>query len=245
MKLHKKVAHFFKKPKKAPSALQFIETEEARQRHELTDAEIKLRMERIDHDFRLAFKLLKGHPSTVSFFGSSVIPRTSPYYVNARTLARRIVEELRLTVVSGAGPGIMEAANRGAWEAKGDSVGMAIQLPHEQDTNHYVTRSADFYYFFSRKVALTFTARAYVFFPGGYGTLDELFEILTLKKNGKIPPLPIILVESDFWRPLHHFLEFRVYEKTHAINKADMKLYTITDDLDLVIRILAGEAAPQ
>lgn len=235
-----KLTNIFKKPKKRQSALQFIAAEEARQRHELSNAEIKERMERIDHDFRLAFKLLRGHPSTVTFFGSSVIPETDKYYANARKLSRMIVEQLGLTVVSGAGPGIMEAANRGAFEAKGDSVGMAIQLPHEQDTNHYVTRSADFYYFFSRKVALTFTARAYVFFPGGYGTLDELFEILTLKKNGKIPPIPIILFESDFWNPLHHYLKETVYEKTKAITKGDMDLYVITDDMDEVLNILAG-----
>ena len=227
--------------KKRQSALQFIASEEARQRHELTDAEIRGRMERIDHDFRLAFKLLKGHPSTVSFFGSSVIPETSEYYAHARKLSRMVVEQLGLTVVSGAGPGIMEAANRGAYEANGDSVGIAIQLPHEQDTNSYVTRSANFYYFFSRKMALTFTARAYVFFPGGYGTLDELFEILTLKKNGKIPSIPIVLVESDFWNPLHHYLEKTVFEKTKAITKADMDLYVITDDLDEVLNIIAGK----
>ena len=229
------------KIKKRQSALQFIAAEEARQRHALTDAEIKERMERIDRDFRQAFKMLRGHPSTVTFFGSSVIPPGSPYYVSARKLSRMIVEQLGLTVVSGAGPGIMEAANRGAFEGKGDSVGMAIQLPHEQDTNHYVTRSADFYYFFSRKVALTFTARAYIFFPGGYGTLDELFEILTLKKNGKIPPIPIILFESDFWKPLHRYLETTVYEKTKAITKADLDLYVITDDMDEVLNILAGQ----
>ena len=235
-----KLAHLFKKSKKHLSPLQFIAAEEARQRHELTKGEIKHRMERIEHDFHLAFKLLKGHPSTVSFFGSSVLPQNGKYCLQARELARRIVAELGLTVVSVAGPGIMEAANRGAYEAHGDSVGMAIQLPHEQDTNHYVTRSADFYYFFSRKMALTFTARAYIFFPGGYGTLDELFEILTLKKTGKIPHIPIILVGSDFWKPLDEFLKNDVY-KTGTITKADMDLYRITDDLDEVVRRIAGK----
>ncbi len=235
-----KLTQVFRKRKKRLSPMEFIAAEAARQRRELTDKEIKERMERIDHDFRLAFQLLKGHTSTVSFFGSSVLPQSGEYCLQARLLARKIVEELGLTVVSGAGPGIMEAANRGAFEANGDSVGMAIQLPHEQDTNHYVTRSGDFYYFFSRKMALTFTARAYIYFPGGYGTLDELFEILTLKKTGKIPHIPVVLVGSDFWRPLHDFLENTVYEKTMTITKADLKLYTITDDLDEVVRIVAG-----
>jgi hypothetical protein len=229
------------KRRKRLTPMQFIVADEARQRHALSDGEIKRRMERIDHDFRLAFDLMKGHPSTVSFFGSSVLPQNSEYYSKARELAKKIVEELRLTIVSGAGPGIMEAANRGAYEAKGDSVGMAIQLPHEQETNNFVTRSGDFYYFFSRKMALTFTARAYIFFPGGYGTLDELFEILTLKKNHKIPNIPIVLVGRDFWEPLHDFLDNVVYEKTGAINKADMELYDITDDLDEVVFIVAGK----
>lgn len=233
--------NIFKRSKKRMSAMEFIAAEEARQRHELSDRQIRERMERIEHDFRLAFDALKGHTSTVTFFGSSVIPETDPYYKHARELARKIVEQLDLTVVSGAGPGIMEAANRGAYEAdKDNSVGMAIQLPHEQETNHYVSQSANFYYFFSRKMALTFTARAYIFFPGGYGTLDELFEILTLKKNGKIPPIPIILFESAFWNPLHNYLNDVVYKKTHAINKADMELYVITDDQEEVLNIIAG-----
>lgn len=239
MKLRHHIARMFSR-KKRMSSLQFIAAEEARQRRELTDKEIKERMRRIDHDFRVAFHLLKGHTSTVSFFGSSVLPQDGEYCLQARVLARKIVEELRLTVVSGAGPGIMEAANRGAYEAKGDSVGMAIQLPHEQDTNHYVTRSGDFYYFFSRKMALTFTARAYIFFPGGYGTLDELFEILTLKKTGKIPHIPIILVGSDYWKPLHKFLHDTVYQ-IRTINKSDMEMYLITDDLDEVVRLVAGK----
>lgn len=236
-----KLKNIFGKSKKRMSALEFMALEEARQRRELTDKQIKVRMERIEHDFRLAFDALKGHTSTVTFFGSSVIPETSPYYQHARELARKIVEQLGLTIVSGAGPGIMEASNRGAYEAdKENSVGMAIQLPHEQETNHYVSHSANFYYFFSRKMALTFTARAYIFFPGGYGTLDELFEILTLKKNGKIPPLPVILFESEFWSPLHNYLNEVVYKKTHAINKDDMDIYVITDDQEEVLNIIAG-----
>lgn len=232
--------HLLKRRKKRLSPLQFIAAEEARQRRALSDREINKRMERIERDFRLAFSLLKGHPSTVSFFGSSVLPQNNKYCITARELARRIVTEQGLTVVSGAGPGIMEAANRGAYEAKGDSVGMAIQLPQEQDTNKYVTRAADFYYFFSRKMALTFTARAYVFFPGGYGTLDELFEILTLKETRKIPRIPIILVGADFWQPLYEYLENTVHG-TKTITRADLESFVITDDLNEVLHIIAGK----
>lgn len=227
--------------RKKPSPMQAIVAEEKRQRQQLTKREIEERMERIEHDFRVAFAMLKGHTGTVSFFGSAThLPEDNKYYMKARELASRIVDELGLTVVSGGGPGIMEAANRGAYDAKGDSVGMAIQLPREQHTNHYVTRSADFYYFFSRKMALTFTARAYVYFPGGFGTLDELFEILNLQKTGKIPKLPVILIGKSYWQPLHRFLEQVVYENK-MINRADLDAYHITDDLDEVLDIIAGK----
>src|SRR5690348_4959946 len=113
-----KLMHVLKK-RRGMSALQFIAAEEAWQRRELSDRAIKKRMERIDHDFKVAFSLLRGHTSTVSFFGSSVLPQSGRYCQMAQELAHRIVEELRLTIVSGAGPGIMEAANRGAFEANG------------------------------------------------------------------------------------------------------------------------------
>ncbi|MGH7157863.1 MAG: TIGR00730 family Rossman fold protein [Candidatus Saccharimonadales bacterium] len=219
--------------------LQTIATLGAKHIDSLTDGEIKKRMKRIDDDFMNAFRLLRKHPDTVTFFGSSMIARDSKYYSLARQLAKRVVSELHLTVVSGGGPGIMEAGNRGAREAKGDSVGMTIELPKEQ-VNGYVTHSADFYYFFSRKVALAFTARAFVYFPGGFGTLDELFEILTLQKTARIPRIPIVLVGTDYWDKLQDFLQETVLQKTGAIAKEDLELYTITDNLDEVLGIIAG-----
>jgi uncharacterized protein (TIGR00730 family) len=235
-----RIKSILKGKKKTGLPLQSIAAEGAARVDELTDAEIKQRMKRIDADFMHAFRLLRKHPDTVTFFGSAVLTPHSPYYKLARELARRIVTELHLTIVSGGGPGIMEAGNRGARDAHGDSVGMTIELPKEQINNTYVTHSADFYYFFSRKVALTFTARAYVYFPGGFGTLDELFEILTLKQTGKIPAIPIILVGSEYWQPLHNFIENVTYKKIGAIDKEDMDLYTITDDLDKVLKVIAG-----
>lgn len=220
--------------------MQSVAAEEAKtvkRSPELTDAEIERRMDRIDEDFRHAFSIMRKHPDTVSFFGSKVIKPDTRYYEQARTLASKIVEELGLSIVSGGGPGIMEAANRGARDAKGDSVGMAIELPHEQ-VNKYTTHDQDFYYFFSRKVALTFTARAYIFFPGGYGTLDELFEILTLKENEKIAPLPVILVGKDYWQPLIDFIEKTLLDKVHVIDKQHTTLYTLEDDFDVIIKII-------
>lgn len=227
--------------RKVTLPLQTVAEHGAERVDRLTDKEIKVRMKRIDEDFHNAFRLLRKHPDTVTFFGSSVIGQESKYYGMARTLARRVVKELHLTVVSGGGPGMMEAANRGARDAEGDSVGMTIELPKEQVANGYVTHSADFYYFFSRKVALTFTARAYIYFPGGYGTLDELFEILTLKETGKIPAIPIVMVGSDYWGPLEDFLRKIVYKKVGAISNDDLELFTITDDLDKVLDIIAGK----
>jgi uncharacterized protein (TIGR00730 family) len=229
-----------KKKKDANLPMRTIAAEGAIRINELSDADIKERMKRIDEDFIQAFKLLRDHPDTVTFFGSSVLPPSSKYYRTARELAKRIVKELHLTIVSGGGPGIMEAGNRGAVDAKGDSVGMSIELPKEQVTNKYATHSADFYYFFSRKVALTFTARAYIYFPGGFGTLDELFEIITLKQTGKIPAIPIILVGVDYWSDLQKFIEDVLYKEVHTIDKEDMELYTITDDLDEVLQIIGG-----
>jgi uncharacterized protein (TIGR00730 family) len=236
------------KRQKKPGPWQSVASEEAQasknalKHTAITDAEVKERMKRIDEDFIHAFNLIKEYPNTVSFFGSSVISPKSKYYAQARELARKIVEELDLSIVSGGGPGIMEAANRGAREAKGDSIAAAIELPHEQIKNRFATHSADFYYFFSRKVALTFTARAYVYFPGGFGTLDELFEILTLKETGKIPPLPVILVGSDYWAPLLKFIEGTLYEKLGVISEASTKLYIQEDDHDKIVRIVSEQA---
>lgn len=221
------------------SPLQSVAEEEVRHVHALTDGEIRHRMERINDDFRHGFKLVQKHPDTVTFFGSARFKSDNLYYKQARELSRRIVEELGVTIVSGGAGGIMEAANRGAHDAQGESIGMTIELPSEQVTNSFVTHSVDFYYFFSRKVALAFAARAYIYFPGGFGTLDEFFEILTLKQTGKIPPIPIILYGSDYWRPLLKFIESSLLDKFHTVGPKDTAIYTLTDDFDEIIKIVA------
>lgn len=227
----------FKKTRSSP--LQSVAEEEARHVHALTDSEIKLRMERINDDFRHGFSLIQKHPDTVTFFGSARFTEDNPYYKQARELSKKIVEELGVTIVSGGAGGIMEAANRGAKDARGESIGMTIELPSEQVANSFLTHSVDFYYFFSRKVALAFSARAYIYFPGGFGTLDEFFEILTLKQTGKIPPIPIVLFGSSYWQPLLDFIDTSLDEKYHTISPEEQKLYTLTDDFDEVIRIIA------
>jgi uncharacterized protein (TIGR00730 family) len=199
---------------------------------------IAARTERIGAEFIAAFDLIKNYPRSVSIFGSARAEEGSPHYERARSLAARIVKDLNYTVITGGGGGIMEAANRGAFECSGQSVGLNIRLPKEQQKNAYTTASIEFSYFFTRKVALSFAAEAYIFFPGGYGTLDEFFEIITLIQTHKIRRVPIILVGRDYWEELHDFLFRNAYREEHAISKEDMDLYRITDDDNEIINLI-------
>jgi len=195
------------------------------------------RASRIATEFEQGFRFIRRFHKSVTIYGSARIKSSNPHYTDARALAHRLAK-LGYTIVTGGGPGIMEAANRGAKEAGGISVGLNIELPHEQIVNPYVTESMSFFYFFSRKTALSFSAETYIFFPGGFGTLDEFFEIITLIQTKKIPKVPVVLVGSDFWKPLDEFIREEVYLKHSAIEKKDMSLYTITDDHDEVVRIV-------
>ncbi len=227
------------KPKHRSTLGRFAE-EEHKHTETLTQSEINTRMKRINEDFHRGFTVLQHHPDTVTFFGSSRFDSSNRYYTEACELARRIVEEIGSTIVTGGGSGIMAAANQGAEEAQGESVGMTIELPNEQVTNSYVNDTVDFYYFFSRKVALTFTARAYIFYPGGFGTLDEFFEIVTLKQTGKIHPIPIVLIGSQYWQPLLRFIHEQLQETFATIESEDTSLFTLTDDMDEVMRIISA-----
>ena len=195
------------------------------------------RVHLISKEFSDGFNFLRNYPKSVTFFGGNLIKETSPYYKKARSLAVRITKELNYAILTGGGPGIMEAANRGAYESNGVSVGLTIELPREQVHNPYLNRYLNFHYFFSRKVCLGFSAEAYVFFPGGFGTFDEFFEILTLVQTGKIESVPIILVGSDFWMPLHKLLAEQMLP-LGTIDAEDLDLYTITDDEDQIMDII-------
>ena len=202
----------------------------------------KKRLSVITKEFKEGFEFIRHYPRSVTFFGSSRFQPDNKHYQTARRIAYAL-SNAGYAIVTGGGPGIMEAANYGALESGGPSVGLNIEIPNEQVTNPYVTTSINFYYFFSRKVVLSFAAEAYIFFPGGFGTLDEFFEMITLVQTGKIPRVPIILVGSDFWKPLHAFIKKELYEEHKAIDKEDMDIYTITDDEKKIIEIV--KSAPQ
>ncbi len=199
----------------------------------LLDQETEERVDRIEAEFRAGFKIVNKFHYTVTVFGSARFLEDNPYYRQARELGHLLASD-GFTVVTGGGGGIMEAANRGAYEAGGKSVGFNIQLPHEQRLNPYVTESMPFRYFFARKVMLAYAASALVCFPGGFGTLDEMFEVITLVQTKKMPPVPIILVGTEFWRPLDIFVREQMLGTMGTISHGDEVIYTITDDLDKI-----------
>lgn len=199
--------------------------------------QIETHLEHINHELKAGFEFIAKYPKSVSIFGSSLSKTDDPNYKVAEELAERIVRELDYTVVTGGGPGIMEAANKGASAAnKGDhSAGLSISLPHEHSTNGFTSESMKFSYFFTRKALLTFAAETFIFFPGGYGTFDELFSILTLIQTGKIPRVPVILYNSDFWKDFDAFLRSTMLNKYHTLDENSIDLYEITDSLDHIV----------
>jgi uncharacterized protein (TIGR00730 family) len=202
---------------------------------DIHEGAIEAHIAHIGKEFREGFQLLQQYPKSVTIFGSSQLPNTHPDYLKAEELARKIVSELKYTVITGAGPGIMEAASKGAFEAGGVSAGLSISLPHEHKVNAYTTSKTHFSYFFIRKTMLTFAAEAYIFFPGGFGTFDELFSILTLVQTGKIPKVPILLYDSKFWNKFKHFLQTTMKDEYHNIDDRDLALFEITDSFDHIL----------
>ncbi|MBA2275382.1 MAG: TIGR00730 family Rossman fold protein [Chloroflexi bacterium] len=185
---------------------------------------------RIMGEFVEGFDALARLGPAVSVFGSARTPRDDPEYERARDLAARLAQR-GFTIITGGGPGVMEAANKGAHEAGGVSVGLGIELPHEEGVNAYCNLAIDFRYFFVRKTMFVKYAQAFVIFPGGYGTLDELFESLTLVQTGKIEHFPIVLVGIDYWQGLLDWLRGTMSEE-HKIEPKDLALLRLTDDID-------------
>ncbi len=195
------------------------------------------RVFRIMAEFVDGFELMAGVPRPrVAVWGSARAAVGSPNYELARGLAARLARE-GYAIVTGGGPGIMEAANRGAAEAGGCSVGLNIILPLEQAANPYASHRMEFRYFFSRRVMFVKDSSGIVVLPGGIGTLDELFEVLTLKQTRKIETLPIILFGSAYWRGLVEWLGGTVLAEG-AISAEDLSLFDLTDDVEEVVRLL-------
>ncbi|MBU6141556.1 TIGR00730 family Rossman fold protein [Patescibacteria group bacterium] len=197
------------------------------------------RVFRIMAEFVDGFQFLADFKKTVTFFGSARFPDTDHWYQEAQKLARLLSQE-GYSIVSGGGPGIMEAGNRGAVEGrKGDSIGLNIQLPYEQRINPYVKKPIGFHYFFTRKVMLSYSAQAYVFFPGGFGTFDEVFEILVLIQTHKIyKKIPVVLIGKDFWGAVDQFIRTTMLNKYQTIDEEDLAIYSIVDTAEEALKII-------
>lgn len=195
------------------------------------------RIFRIMAEFVDGFELISDYKKSASIFGSARAKEESFYYQEARKLARRL-GEAGFAVVTGGAAGIMQAANQGAKEAGAPSIGLNIALPHEQKPNPYTTKSMNFHYFFTRKVMLAFAAEAYVFFPGGFGTLDEFSELLTLVQTGKTKPVPIILVGKEYWQPLIDWFEKTLLKKNQFISPEDLKLFQLVENADQAFELI-------
>jgi uncharacterized protein (TIGR00730 family) len=204
---------------------ELIGAEEAALLSTLTDA---ARVERIREELDEGFRALAHVGAAASFFGSARTPPGAPEYALARETAR-LVGEAGMAIITGGGPGVMEAANRGARDAGALSIGLGIELPFEQDLNGHLDIALDFHYFFARKIMFVRYASGFVVFPGGFGTLDELFESLTLIQTGKIRNFPVILVGTDYWSDLIEWLRKRVLAEG-KISPGDVDLVTVTDD---------------
>lgn len=195
------------------------------------DAVQSWRVFRIMSEFVQGFELLRNYGLAATFWGSARLTPDDPYYKAAEELAAKLAKK-GFAIVSGGGPGIMEASNVGAFKVGGKSIGLNIVLPFEQKLNPYTTDSLSFDFFFARKVMLTFASEVYVYFPGGFGTLDELFEIVTLIQTKKIERLPVILYGREFWEPLLRWFEKDLLKQHKTISKEDLELFHVVDSVD-------------
>lgn len=194
-------------------------------------ADDPVRLERMRAEIGAGFRLLSGHlGKAVAVFGSARSGREDPLYTVAQALGSRLTTE-GFAVITGGGPGLMEAANRGALDAGGTSVGLGIELPHEQSLNSYLNLSMTFRYFFARKIMFVRYATGFVVFPSGFGTMDELFEALTLVQTGKIHEFPVVLIGTRHWSGLVSWIREQLQDQG-LIAPDDIRLLRCTDDLD-------------
>lgn len=201
--------------------------------------EITWRIFRIMAEFVEGFQFLSESSREVTIFGSARTKKNDRWYKEGVKLGRMLAKD-GYTVITGGGPGIMEALNKGAKEGGGESIGLNIQLPNEQRINPYVTRGRGFHYFFTRKVMLAASAQAYVYFPGGFGTLDELFEIVTLIETGKMQSTPVVCVGKEFWSGLFVWMEEMQVNKYKTITAKELKLIQVVDSAEEALEIIRG-----
>jgi uncharacterized protein (TIGR00730 family) len=196
------------------------------------------RLARVRRELEMGFGALEDIGPAISIFGSARTPEDHPEYATARELARQLGER-GYSIITGGGPGAMEAANRGARDAGAHSVGLNIELPFEQHPNPYLETSLEFHYFFTRKVMFVRYSSGFVVFPGGFGTLDEAFEALTLEQTDKVFDFPVVLVGTEFWGGLVDWIESELLGGA-KISPGDIDLLHVTDDLDEVVNLVTS-----
>lgn len=201
--------------------------------NKLNDADAE-RAEAYKKDLEQGLKKLRTFSQGVTIFGSTRVQENDKYYKKARELGGLLAQNGH-TVITGGGPGIMEAANRGAFEYGGRSIGLNITLPYEQQPNPYLTDELDFHYFFARKVMLTMASKVFVGFPGGFGTLDEMSELICLMQTKKMPMQPVILIGKSFWKPMDRFINGQLLGGGY-IDPGDTEIYTVTDDINEAVK---------
>ena len=210
---------------------------------ESDDAIQSWRIFRIMSEFVDGFEILRKYSTAATFFGSARLVPGDDAYHDAEELAARLAKS-GFAIITGGGPGIMEAANVGAFKVGGKSIGLNIELPMEQKLNPYVTETEKFHFFFSRKVMLSFASEVYVYFPGGFGTLDELFEIITLIQTKKISAIPVVLYDKKFWEPVIEFAKNTLLKEYKTISKEDLDLFVVVDTVDEAYEYIMSHVDP-
>lgn len=212
------------------------------------DAIESWRVFRIMSEFVTGFELLRKYGLAATVYGSARSKPGDPYYKQCEELCAKLAKK-GFAVITGGGGGIMEAGNVGAFKVGGKSVGLNIQLPFEQKLNPYTTESLNFDFFFSRKVMLAFASEVYIYFPGGFGTMDEFFEMLTLIQTKKIEKIPIVLYGKDFWDPLMTYFEKTLLKKYKTISQEDLELIKVVDSVEeaykYILKAVDGKATKQ